>query len=150
MSSEQALKELGLVEHQLRFTCRVHLHDPRKEQETAMRVYSHLKRWVYPTPGSGGGKRDPRWGLTVPPRSMLKDHCVQHLPDGSVTVESILIQAAAHSEDPGTKVLLVSWTYQVSWAGEPPFPGGRERRGLPRCGGWGGCDDCPLLYLALG
>lgn len=38
---------------------------------------------------------------------------MQHLPDGSVTVESILIQAAAHSEDPGTKVLLVSWTYQV-------------------------------------
>lgn len=49
----------------------------------------------------------------MPPRSVLKDHCVQHLPDGSVTVESILIQAAAHSEDPGTKVLLVSWTYQV-------------------------------------
>lgn len=61
------------------------------------------------------------WGLTAPPHSVLKDHCVQHLPDGSVTVESILIQAAAHSEDPGTKVLLVSWTYQVSgrsgWVG---------------------------------
>lgn len=38
---------------------------------------------------------------------------MQHLPDGSVTVESILVQAAAHPEDPGTKVLLVSWTYQV-------------------------------------
>jgi hypothetical protein len=49
----------------------------------------------------------------MPLLSTLKDHCVQHLPDGSVTVESILIQAAAHSEDPGTKVLLVSWTYQV-------------------------------------
>ena len=49
MSSEQALKELGLAEHQLRFTCRVHLHDTRKEQETAMRVYSHLKGWV-PSP----------------------------------------------------------------------------------------------------
>lgn len=49
----------------------------------------------------------------MPFHSTLKDHCVQHLPDGSVTVESILIQAAAHSEDPGTKVLLVSWTYQV-------------------------------------
>lgn len=62
---------------------------------------------------SGPGGRDARQGLTVPPHSVLKDHCVQHLPDGSVTVESILIQAAAHSEDPGTKVLLVSWTYQV-------------------------------------
>nr|KAF6294298.1 integrator complex subunit 11 [Pipistrellus kuhlii] len=109
VSSEQALKELGLAEHQLRFTCRVHLHDSRKEQETAMRVYSHLK-------------------------SLLKDHCVQHLPDGSVTVESILIQAAAHSEDPGTKVLLVSWTYQDEELGSyltsllkkglPPAPSG--------------------------
>lgn len=46
MSSEQALKELGLAEHQLRFTCRVHLQDTRKEQEMALRVYSHLKRCV--------------------------------------------------------------------------------------------------------
>lgn len=109
VSSEQALKELGLAEHQLRFTCRVHLHDTRKEQETAVRVYSHLK-------------------------GLLKDHCVQHLPDGSVTVESILIQAAAHSEDPGTKVLLVSWTYQDEELGSyltsllkkglPPAPSG--------------------------
>lgn len=88
-------------------------------------------------------------------RSVLKDHCVQHLPDGSVTVESILIQAAAHSEDPGTKVLLVSWTYQVSGlkgavpsksghAGSPHHPG------LPRCGGQGGGDDRPHLHLATG
>ncbi|XP_068014364.1 integrator complex subunit 11 isoform X2 [Melanerpes formicivorus] len=84
---EQALKELGLAEHQLRFTCRVHLQDPRKEHETVLRVYSHLK-------------------------GVLKDYSVQHLPDGSITVESILIQATAHSEDQGTKVLLVSWTYQ--------------------------------------
>lgn len=144
MSSEQALKELGLAEHQLRFTCRVHLHDSRKEQETAMRVYSHLKRWAQPGPGGGGGQRlsGSRWGLTVSPRSLLKDHCVQHLPDGSVTVESILIQAAAHSEDPGTKVLLVSWTYQVctgprklaqsSGSGQVGSP---LQPGLPRSGG---------------
>lgn len=50
---------------------------------------------------------------------------MQHLPDGSVTVESILVQAAAHSEDPGTKVLLVSWTYQVraGLVGSPYHPG---------------------------
>ncbi|XP_017448807.1 integrator complex subunit 11 isoform X7 [Rattus norvegicus] len=102
VSSEQALKELGLAEHQLRFTCRVHLQDTRKEQETALRVYSHLK-------------------------STLKDHCVQHLPDGSVTVESILIQAAAHSEDPGTKVLLVSWTYQVRRMSITSTPGDLTR-----------------------
>ncbi|XP_064137148.1 integrator complex subunit 11 isoform X5 [Loxodonta africana] len=105
VSSEQALKELGLAEHQLRFTCRVHLHDARKEQETVMRVYSHLK-------------------------SILKDHCVQHLPDGSVTVESILIQAAAHSEDPGTKVLLVSWTYQDEELGS--YLTSLLKKGLPQ------------------
>ncbi|KGL96961.1 Integrator complex subunit 11 [Charadrius vociferus] len=87
VSPEQALKELGLAEHQLRFTCRVHIQDPRKEHETVLRVYNHLK-------------------------GVLKDYSVQHLPDGSITVESILIQATAHSEDQGTKVLLVSWTYQ--------------------------------------
>ncbi|NXR10350.1 INT11 protein, partial [Semnornis frantzii] len=86
VSPEQALKELGLAEHQLRFTCRVHIQDPRKEHETVLRVYNHLKG---------------------------QDYSVQHLPDGSITVESILIQATAHSEDQGTKVLLVSWTYQV-------------------------------------
>ncbi|NXN16174.1 INT11 protein, partial [Indicator maculatus] len=85
LSPEQALKELGLAEHQLRFTCRVHIQDPRKEHETVLRVYNHLKG---------------------------QDYSVQHLPDGSITVESILIQATAHSEDQGTKVLLVSWTYQ--------------------------------------
>ncbi|KAJ1074784.1 hypothetical protein K5549_017958, partial [Capra hircus] len=105
VSSEQALKELGLAEHQLRFTCRVHLHDTRKEQEMAMRVYSHLK-------------------------SVLKDHCVQHLPDGSVTVESILVQAAAHSEDPGTKVLLVSWTYQDEELGS--YLTSLLKKGLPQ------------------
>lgn len=124
MSSEQALKELGLAEHQLRFTCRVHLHDSRKEQETALRVYSHLKRWVpaWPLWPWGQDAAPPgRWDLTMSLCSLLKDHCVQHLPDGSVTVESTLIQAAAHSEDPGTKVLLVSWTYQVC---------GRTQKGL--------------------
>lgn len=62
MSSEQALKELGLAEHQLRFTCRVHLHDTRKEQETAMRVYSHLKRWAPRPPALGVGRQQARAG----------------------------------------------------------------------------------------
>lgn len=44
VSSEQALKELGLGEHQLRFTCRIHFQDPRKEHETGLHVYNHLKR----------------------------------------------------------------------------------------------------------
>lgn len=65
VSSEQALKELGLAEHQLRFTCRVHLHDTRKEQETAMRVYSHLKRWAAAWPRrSRGGVRSQEVGVS--------------------------------------------------------------------------------------
>nr|XP_056720817.1 integrator complex subunit 11 [Euleptes europaea] len=87
VSPEQALKELGLGEHQLRFTCRIHFQDPRKEHETGLRVYNHLK-------------------------SILKDYSVQHLSDTSIMVESILIQVTVQSEDPATKLLLVSWTYQ--------------------------------------
>lgn len=102
---EQALKELGLAEHQLRFTCRVHIQDPRKEHETGLRVYNHLK-------------------------GILKDYSVQHLPDGSITVESILIQATAHSEDQGTKVLLVSWTYQDEELGS--YLTSLLKKGLPQ------------------
>ncbi|NXI90366.1 INT11 protein, partial [Psophia crepitans] len=105
ISPEQALKELGLAEHQLRFTCRVHIQDPRKEHETVLRVYNHLK-------------------------GILKDYSVQHLPDGSITVESILIQATAHSEDQGTKVLLVSWTYQDEELGS--YLTSLLKKGLPQ------------------
>ncbi|KFP30336.1 Integrator complex subunit 11, partial [Colius striatus] len=105
VSPEQALKELGLTEHQLRFTCRVHIQDPRKEHETVLRVYNHLK-------------------------GVLKDYSVQHLPDGSITVESILIQATAHSEDQGTKVLLVSWTYQDEELGS--YLTALLKKGLPQ------------------
>lgn len=45
--------------------------------------------------------------------SILKDYSVQHLSDTSIMVESILIQVTVQSEDPATKLLLVSWTYQV-------------------------------------
>ncbi|NXG59926.1 INT11 protein, partial [Hemiprocne comata] len=114
VSPEQALKELGLVEHQLRFTCRVHIQDPRKEHETVLRVYNHLKgqSLIFSLP------------------RVLKDYSVQHLPDGSITVESILIQATAHSEDQGTKVLLVSWTYQDEELGS--YLTSLLKKGLPQ------------------
>ncbi|MBN3279245.1 INT11 protein, partial [Polyodon spathula] len=44
VAPEQALKELGLSEHQLRFTCRVQIQDPQSEQDTLNTIYSHLKR----------------------------------------------------------------------------------------------------------
>ncbi|MEE6507359.1 hypothetical protein FKM82_021080 [Ascaphus truei] len=104
VSPEQALKEIGLGEHQLRFTCRLHVQDAHKEQETVLRIYNHLK-------------------------SVLKDRSVQHLPDGSIMVESILLQVSTHSEDPGTKVLLVSWTYQDEELGS--FLTSLLKKGLP-------------------
>uniref|UniRef100_A0A3Q1JK31 Integrator complex subunit 11 n=1 Tax=Anabas testudineus TaxID=64144 RepID=A0A3Q1JK31_ANATE len=87
VSSEQALKELGLNEHQLRFTCRVQLQDPHCDSDTLHRIYKHLK-------------------------SVLKGYTIQHLPDGTVIVESIVIKVSSSAEDTNTKVLLLSWSYQ--------------------------------------
>uniref|UniRef100_A0A8C5Q8V2 Integrator complex subunit 11 n=1 Tax=Leptobrachium leishanense TaxID=445787 RepID=A0A8C5Q8V2_9ANUR len=105
VSPEQALKEIGLCEHQLRFTCRLHIQDPHKEQETVSRLYNHLK-------------------------SILKDRTVQHLPDGSIMVESILLQVSSHSDDPAAKVLLISWTYQDEELGS--FLTSLLKKGLPQ------------------
>lgn len=54
MPPEQALKELGLNEHQLRFTCRVHLQDPHSDNDTLQRVYTHLRRCCQGGAGGGG------------------------------------------------------------------------------------------------
>ncbi|XP_078095022.1 integrator complex subunit 11 [Mustelus asterias] len=87
VSPEQAVKELGLSEHHLRYTCKVQIQDHHSEQDTLNRIYNHLK-------------------------NILKDYPIQHLPDGSVMVESILIKISAMSDDQSTKDVLVSWTYQ--------------------------------------
>lgn len=104
VSSEQALKELGLNEHQLRFTCRVQLHDPHSDSDTLNRIYTHLK-------------------------SVLKGYTIQHLPDGTVMVESIVIKVSSSAEDPNTKVLLLSWSYQDEDLGS--FLSTLLKKGLP-------------------
>uniref|UniRef100_H3D4E7 Integrator complex subunit 11 n=1 Tax=Tetraodon nigroviridis TaxID=99883 RepID=H3D4E7_TETNG len=101
---EQALKELGLNEHQLRFTCRVHLQDPHSDNDTLQRVYTHL-------------------------RSVLKGYTVQHLPDGTVMVESIVVKVSSSSEDASMKVLLLSWSYQDEDLGS--FLSTLLKKGLP-------------------
>ncbi|MBN3318680.1 INT11 protein, partial [Atractosteus spatula] len=88
VSPDQALKELGLSEHQLRFTCRVQLQDPHSDPDTLNRIYAHLK-------------------------GVLKEYSIQLLPDGTVMVESILIKVSSTADDPSTKILLLSWSYQV-------------------------------------
>ncbi|XP_018615729.1 integrator complex subunit 11 [Scleropages formosus] len=104
VSPEQALKELDLNEHQLRFTCRVQLQDPYSDTDTLSRVYNHLK-------------------------SVLKGYTVQHLPDGTVMVESIVLKVSSSAEDPNTKVVLLSWSYQDEDLGS--FLSSLLRKGLP-------------------
>lgn len=117
VSSEQALKELGLNEHQLRFTCRVHLQDPHSDNDTLHRIYTHLKRcyWGY------WDREDTSGGYTeacvdtpcLCVFSVLKGYTIQHLPDGTVMVESIVVKVSSSAEDASMKVLLLSWSYQV-------------------------------------
>ncbi|XP_077580648.1 integrator complex subunit 11 [Stigmatopora nigra] len=104
VSSEQALKELGLNEHQLRFTCRVQLHDPHSDPDTLGRIYTHLK-------------------------SVLKGYAIQHLPDGTVMVESIVIKVSSSPEEANTKVILLSWSYQDEDLGS--FLSNLLKKGLP-------------------
>lgn len=122
MSSEQALKELGLNEHQLRFTCRVHLQDPHSDNDTLHRIYTHLKRcyWEGYTHKEYWDREDKAAGVTgscVDASSLcfsvLKGYTVQHLPDGTVMVESIVVKVSSSAEDASMKVLLLSWSYQV-------------------------------------
>ncbi|KAJ8016925.1 hypothetical protein DPEC_G00012420 [Dallia pectoralis] len=104
VSPEQALKELGLSEHQLRFTCRVPFQDPHSDSDTLVRIYTHLK-------------------------SVLKGYTIQHLPDGTVMVESIVIKVSSSPEEPNTKVLLLSWSYQDEDLGS--FLSTLLKKGLP-------------------
>uniref|UniRef100_A0A8C4Z5F0 Integrator complex subunit 11 n=1 Tax=Gadus morhua TaxID=8049 RepID=A0A8C4Z5F0_GADMO len=105
VSPEQAMKELGLSEHHLRFTCRVQLQDPHSDADTLHRIYMHLK-------------------------SVLKGYTTQHLPDSmSVMVESIVVKVSSSTEDPNTKVLLLSWSYQDEDLGS--FLSTLLKKGLP-------------------
>lgn len=104
VSPEQALKELGLSEHQLRFTCRVQLHDPHSDTDTLGRIYIHLK-------------------------SVLKSYSIQHVPDGTVIVESIVIKVTSSAEEPNLKAILLSWSYQDEELGS--FLSTLLKKGLP-------------------
>lgn len=39
---------------------------------------------------------------------------MQHLPDGTVSVESIVLKVSSSSDDPNLKIILLSWSYQVN------------------------------------
>ncbi|XP_016139461.1 integrator complex subunit 11-like [Sinocyclocheilus grahami] len=44
--------------------------------------------------------------------SALKSYSIQHVPDGTVIVESIVIKVTSSAEVPNLKVILLSWSYQ--------------------------------------
>lgn len=52
--------------------------------------------------------------FSLPFISMLRGYTVQHLPDGTVIVESIVLKVSSSSDDPNLKVILLSWSYQVN------------------------------------
>ncbi|XP_061424044.1 integrator complex subunit 11 [Lethenteron reissneri] len=91
LAPEQAMRELGLSEHVLRFTSTLPplLHDAggASEADTMQRLYGHLK-------------------------GVLKEHAVQQLADGSVMVESVLIKSSGVQDEAGARSTLVSWSYQ--------------------------------------
>lgn len=66
--------------------------------------------------------------------SVLKGYTIQHLPDGTVMVESIVIKVSSSAEDTNTKVLLLSWSYQVKHVGGHVFCVEHKVRAE---GGWG-------------
>lgn len=81
----QALKELGLEEHNLRFTSTVTLDEEGPTSQTAERIYQVVK-------------------------SNLKEYPVSYSSDGSISIsDSVLIQVSGDDE---SKSVLVSWSHQ--------------------------------------
>ncbi|XP_078616191.1 integrator complex subunit 11-like [Branchiostoma floridae x Branchiostoma japonicum] len=105
VSPSQAMRELGLKEHEIRFTSTVTIHDPQPTQATVERLYTHLK-------------------------GTLKDHSIQHMPDGSIMIDSVLIKVSGSSEEEETKDFLVSWPYEDEDLGSHLMT--VLRKGLPR------------------
>lgn len=86
MDPEQALKDLGITEHNVRFTSTLSVDESRIETKTAEKIYQLIK-----------GK--------------VKDHPTQYSSDGSITVSDVMINVSGEEEDE-TKSVLVSWSHQ--------------------------------------
>ncbi|XP_052081449.1 integrator complex subunit 11-like isoform X2 [Mytilus californianus] len=82
-----ALKDLGLEEHNLRFTSTVMLDEEGQTTQTADRIYQLVK-------------------------TNLKEFPVSYSSDGSISIsDSVLVQVSGDEE---SKSVLVSWSHQVS------------------------------------
>nr|XP_039268490.1 integrator complex subunit 11-like [Styela clava] len=103
LEQDEALQELGLPKHDLRFTSTVELQNAcRSEKLTMTRLYEHLKQ-------------------------LLRSHSVNTTSDGHILIESVLLKVQKDSEtamdvsddfntheddSPASKSILVSWPYQ--------------------------------------
>lgn len=83
---EQAMSAIGVTPHEIRFTSTAVVDDPGPASKTAERIYQLVK-------------------------SNLKDYSAQLLPDGSVSIDSVIIQVSSNDDD-DSKTVLISWAYQ--------------------------------------
>ncbi|XP_062576833.1 integrator complex subunit 11-like [Saccostrea cucullata] len=82
----QALKEMGVEEHHLRFTSTISIEEDGPANKAAEKIYQLVKR-------------------------KLKDFSIHYSSDGSISIsESVLIQVSGDEDE--TKSVLVSWSHQ--------------------------------------
>lgn len=82
----QALKEMGVEEHHLRFTSTISIEEEGPSNKVAEKIYQLVKR-------------------------KLKDFSIHYSSDGSISIsDSLLIQVSGDEDE--TKSVLVSWSHQ--------------------------------------
>ncbi|XP_055933224.1 integrator complex subunit 11-like [Argiope bruennichi] len=97
MEPDDAMSELGLVPHQIRFTSTIFIDDPSGAPASRLTdvIFSKIK-------------------------GMLENRVVQLAPDCSITVASVLIKVDVGEDD--TKSICVSWGYQDEELGKNLLP----------------------------
>ncbi|XP_054707028.1 integrator complex subunit 11-like [Uloborus diversus] len=97
MEPEEAMQEVGVVPHQVRFTSTLRIEDPTGAPASRLTdvIFSKIK-------------------------SLLENHNVQLAPDCSITVASVLIKVDVGEDD--TKSICVSWGYQDEELGKFLLP----------------------------
>ncbi|XP_048580506.1 integrator complex subunit 11 isoform X2 [Nematostella vectensis] len=94
LESEEAMKELGLTQHQLRFTSTVTMETSEPNHQILEKLHSHLER-------------------------LLPSYSIQKVSGGCLSVESVLIKFSGSGSgtertgQPTTCSMLVSWTFQA-------------------------------------
>jgi integrator complex subunit 11 len=104
MEPSQAMRELGLQEHTIRFTSTIFVEEPGPTKKTTNKVH-HLIREKY------------------------GEHNIQHSTDGSLTLSDSVLIKVSGSDDDEEKSVLVSWSLQDEDLGSSLLP--LLERGLP-------------------